>query len=201
VRLTQTCAGCGFQNPDNAKFCNNCGSTLVPLPAPKKKLTVEKKVGIAALVCLALVISGVVASTLSHPSNPTSSTKPVAPSKSWHVVADYGGPSGPIKDTNTTFQIRGNQSSLHWSYNTEAPDSAIFTVTIYYPTHNDIEAVCLEGTNIGIPDPNCRISYCYLGDCQTNYSGNLLLNLSSGEYKMQTISDIGSWHVSISDYF
>lgn len=55
------CLKCGTQNPDGARFCNNCGAALTPPPpppppasnAPQPQMVTERTSGLsmAALIC------------------------------------------------------------------------------------------------------------------------------------------------------
>jgi uncharacterized membrane protein YvbJ len=67
-----TCPNCGMSNPDNARFCANCGTTLAggppppytpppnqwqnPSPAPPARSSVGKNIAIGCLVAVLIVI-------------------------------------------------------------------------------------------------------------------------------------------------
>lgn len=127
--------------------------------------------------------------------------------KSWHMVAEYGGPSGGLKFTNTTFELRGNLNYLNWSFSADYADSIYFVLTMYYPNHTDSEILCYEGMSGYIPDPSCKVTGCGVGPsnipyyCPINRSGRLWLNLFPGNFTLQTISTLVSWQVTVQDYY
>ncbi|HEX4229127.1 MAG TPA: zinc-ribbon domain-containing protein [Bryobacteraceae bacterium] len=80
VGMTMTCPNCGLANPDNAKFCANCGTAFgpapqepppgspvqpggpyqppryQPAPPPRTSNTVGKNIGIGCLVAIVIFL-------------------------------------------------------------------------------------------------------------------------------------------------
>jgi hypothetical protein len=159
-----------------------------------------KTIMTATFLVVGLLVVGIAADSFFNPTR-TAPAPPAPVRRTWHMAVDYGGPSGPIKGMNASLQLRGIQNYLNWSYSTSSPDDALFAVSIYYPTGFEREVACVAGVSTSTTDPNCQVSYCYLYDCKTNYLGNVALNLPQGNYTIQTVAVIGSWHVSVSDYY
>jgi len=159
-----------------------------------------KTIMTATFLVVGLIVVGIAADSIFNPTR-TAPSPPAPAQRTWHMAVDYGGPSGPIKGANASLQLRGIQNYLNWSYSTSSPDNALFAVSIYYPTGFEREVTCVAGVSTGTTDPTCQVSHCYLYDCKTNYWGNIALNLAKGNYTVQTIAVIGSWHVSVSDYY
>src|SRR5947209_2867577 len=95
------CPNCDYLNPDNAKFCQECGTPLQvrsevelnpsikqqteePVVQPRG-LTANEKMAIVGMLLVALLVIGIGAA-LSYRPNQTVSTSPTNSSPNWHQV-------------------------------------------------------------------------------------------------------------------
>lgn len=126
------CSKCGYENADDAKYCEKCGQSLQK--GINKRNTTNKEtnksngmsIGVKALiiVCVILIAGiGVTAGMLLQKpaasaannsgqySAPTTSSTDQVYQPTWHQVATYTGPGG----VNGTFSIQGNQFKVTMS--------------------------------------------------------------------------------------
>jgi zinc-ribbon domain len=115
------CSKCGRDNPDNAMFCNGCGSP-VSLPPVQQGMNADRasalKIlavigGLIMLVAMASTLSGNKSSTTS-PASVISQSRDAAPTPAnatWHTIATFKG--NGTKQTET-FAVRSDEWRITW---------------------------------------------------------------------------------------
>ena len=126
------CPNCDYLNPDNAKFCQECGTPLAASIEPQEQTSgtsAKSRIGLKLMVVVALVaiaIGGSVALALSQSPNQTKSpTSPTSPNPtthqaSWQTVARFSGGDNPNDIQTDRFDIRGSDFRVNWSYQSYA---------------------------------------------------------------------------------
>ncbi len=217
IHTLSTCSECGYLNPDNAKFCQQCGEPLAspltteqvsetPLTAEaptKRGMTgVEKAVLVGAVLVMILVV-GVFASMSYNPSRTAPNPTPATPS--WHAVTSFSGECSVYNQqgcslTTDTFTIRGSEFRFRWQYNaTDLPQYVTFSVFVYPQGKNVysgsyVDFMCRTGD---IDDTVCH-SYA-LG--LTSNAGYEYVSPGQGNYYGHVISGNVRWSIAVEDYY
>ncbi len=159
-----------------------------PVTGPKKGLTKAQEIGIAGGVLVVILIIGIVVSNSNNPSLTSPTNSP-----SWHTVSTFSG-AGDMNTT--TFTLRGNESRLQWSYYTNQPEIALFSVFVY--TQSDpyvpvTQAVCR--------DVNTDLPYSCPAPTSSRESGTQHINYGPNTLYLEMITTVTSWNIVVEDYY
>lgn len=214
----QDCGHCSYQNPEGAKFCQQCGYPLIPpapsplaqtaypeqvsqMPTPKKGLTYFEKWALVGSVLVIILIIGVFASMSANPSR--TAPIPPPPSKSWHYVTNYTGtyevtPTTGSYDNRRTslFDIRGTQFRLLWRFTPTPYDATTSSFNfLVYPqgtTTRYIAFLCLSGSF----SPNIECNQF------STTSGTEYVPYGPGSFYFKIlIGNLVQWSITVEDYY
>ncbi len=205
IHTLPACSKCGYLNPDNAKFCQECGAPLasplvteqvsetplaVETPAGRGMTGVEKGVLAGAILVIVLII-GVFASLSYSPSRTAPAPPPPPPppayQPSWHSIASLsGGDTGIDGLLTPRFHIQNAEFRILWNY----------------ASYSGYENNC--GFWFFVFNNSARVYQLLPQFCQQGRSmGNSMTEVSSGTgtFFLEIDAAWVNWDVSIMDYY
>jgi len=193
------CPNCGYNNDEDAAFCENCGANLEEIPSfGRIKQSKTEKTGMSTssklliVVCIVLVVVlGITAGTLflnkgTSTNNPVSvnqSAEKVTATADWHQLTSFSGSGDDFR----TFQTKGQRFKVVMS---ATPKMNYNTNFINVDIKGNDQILATGNLNWGSTD------------ALTTKEKTIEVAGSPGTYNSHvTTKDLQSWTVTIYDYY